>query len=343
MQSLPAPYSFGKASRGEIFVDLRSAQTHLGLWMRQGSFCLAATLAVGLPNSARTDEVPCPTFELVETAAAEMTGATPPRQVLRWNRKGDQLQVEVQPSEGELVHRQVDVARLGCVEQGRAIALIWASVELGSPSLALPPPDLEPAMPAASFPPAPSLPPPAVGVRAKPPEGAIERRRLGFEGEVAGLASWAGQGAAAAVQLAAAARGQSGFGARMGLGFQGPMQENIGTGLGRWTRGQLAAGATRRMEGAGWVGDVEAAAVMSRLHVEGIHFDNNAKGTALDWGGRLGLRVSRQGGGVAPFVVLQADGWLGRQRLTVANLAEQGDVSRYTLSIGLGIGWISPP
>ncbi len=176
----------------------------------------------------------CPTADMINAAAWEVAGASPPRDAITWRVDDPELLVVVISSTGAVTQRQINAHNLTCDEMAQAIALVWAAVELGSPELAMSPPRVS-EDPKLRAPSAADLHAQVSPVNAKT---APSPRPASFaiETEAAALAAWSGEGAAPALGLGLAVLPSRHWGLRFSLGYVGQMHQDIGPGQGQWTR-----------------------------------------------------------------------------------------------------------
>ena len=108
-------------------------------------------------------------------------------------------------------------------------------------------------------------------------------------------------------------------------------------GAASWTRATLAVGPALELGQTRVRGDVHLQALAALLHVRGVGVPNAASDTTSELGVGAGGRVELASGTSGVWLGLDALGWPGDQRLSVANTNDAGQLPRFELVGSLGL------
>jgi hypothetical protein len=109
------------------------------------------------------------------------------------------------------------------------------------------------------------------------------------------------------------------------------------SGAASWTRATFAIGPSLQLGGSGVRGDVHLQALGALLHVRGVGVPNAASDTTTEVGISAGGRVELVSGTTGVWLGLDAFGWPGDQRLSIANTNDSSQLPRLEVVGSVGI------
>ena len=129
------------------------------------------------------------------------------------------------------------------------------------------------------------------------------------------------------------------FGGRFAFTGTDARELALGNGHATWTRFQLALGPQIRFRPGRFMFDLHADGVVAVLMVSGVGFGAPKRDLDVDPGLGGGVRAAIRLGPVAPFLGVNAVGWLRRQLVGVTGLAQTAELPRYDLSFVVGLAF----
>jgi hypothetical protein len=291
---------------------------------------LALTLALGGIDVVGDATCPAPDEVAAQVAALgpAPAGDAPTAKVIV-ARTARALRLElVGPNSNELATRELP-AEGTCADLAAAAAIVVAAWRA----------DLDPNLaPQVTLPasPSPAMPPVAIARAATPPARAPRPFAIGL----GLLASDAGDALAPGAMLV----GTVGLGWRglaLDASVSGTTSRSVDvgalSGAASWTRATLAIGPALQFGDARVRGDVHVQALAALLHVRGVDVPNAAADTTTEVGASAGGRVELVSGTTGVWLGLDAFGWPGDQRLSIANTNDSSQLPRLELVGSVGI------
>ncbi|MBX7113553.1 MAG: hypothetical protein K1X64_04395 [Myxococcaceae bacterium] len=290
---------------------------------------MVCALKISLGAVRISSQLSCPSASQVEASVAALVGegarASSPRAVFI-KQAAQGIRVEMRGSADELLGERTVPAALSCDDAATAIAVIITAWEAQVPPQI--PPVLKLSRP---------LPPPPV--QPAPKARAIEvGLGLGVSMAPAAVASYA-LSAGLDVSFGSPERGWGGL-----ITATGNTQRRVPLGPGSvgWQRFELAAGPRYRLTTGTPHVDFYAQATGALLLLNGSGFTDDTSSRGFDFGAAGGIRSLLTQGPIAPWVKLEAKGWLRRQEARVTFVDGFAVVPNFELSLVAGAAWMSP-